>query len=870
MKRIFSLLLLVIFPLLLATSIYAAGFDSISGTVKDVCTGNPIEGIWVYAEEYDTGDYSGSGSTDSNGNYTIKDLAAGDYRVCASGPGYITKYYNNRLNWEDADRVTVIQNQTTEDINFDLVKAISSAEDQTFYVGQETTAISPITIKDSLSPTITAVNDIRIHIPSGLDMLWDTSDISATISGIVSGKVSTTVGYEDQGKTLFIDVIKDFAAGDPLTVPDRSFTCFLLPAGTNHQHPPVVSFLDKEDPSREVAGAAADGVSKVIIQISGLGDGVTVGDIEITIPDTDGHLENDKKIEDGVFTQTWTAPEDFVREGHSEDLTQGKREIHFTITVNGEELEHPKFFLVKPPVVLLHGLWSNASAWDNLKSRLQADHGYQYVVAYQYPNSVSFDQLKSVIYNAIYLALGLAKIDNYVAKKADVVAHSMGGVITKLYGHESNIKSITTVGTPHFGSPLADILWSLVDDDQNPFERFMARCFERSGHPATNGAIEDLRTTLHVEANRISVPNYVISGISPLTNQTNILFVNLIAHVFKFSGLLSWSATLLDLNQLIFKGERNDWVVSEPSQEGGCVGDDDYVWWHCAETTDEEILQKIVNFLHRTSFSAFMTQTTSIKSQEKPRLQYALPAFEMGVSSGWVEITHPIEGQVFQPGDTVDVEVNTSDEDAMVIITTSTGESALIDHAPYNFQFVIPNEVIGPLNIVVGARDDKGFIGLDEVTISVASSSNLIDIKVYPEINPLYLSVGATVPLTVYGLYDDGVTREITSSGSGSSYISSNPDIVEVSSEGLITVKSQGEAIVTIENSGVKKEITVIGIEPCEGDFDRDGDVDGSDLATFADAYAVGDPQADLNGDEKVDTEDLAIFAADFGRTDCP
>ena len=44
----------------------------------------------------------------------------------------------------------------------------------------------------------------------------------------------------------------------------------------------------------------------------------------------------------------------------------------------------------------------------------------------------------------------------------------------------------------------------------------------------------------------------------------------------------------------------------------------------------------------------------------------------------------------------------------------------------------------------------------------------------------------------------------------------------------------------------------------CDGDFDCDGDVDGSDLAVFA---------ADFND---VDVLDLAVFAADFGRTDCP
>ena len=57
---------------------------------------------------------------------------------------------------------------------------------------------------------------------------------------------------------------------------------------------------------------------------------------------------------------------------------------------------------------------------------------------------------------------------------------------------------------------------------------------------------------------------------------------------------------------------------------------------------------------------------------------------------------------------------------------------------------------------------------------------------------------------------------------------------------------------------------------PCEGDFDFDGDVDGLDLAVFTAYYASGDLLADLNNDDLVNTDDLAIFAADFGRTDCP
>jgi hypothetical protein len=60
----------------------------------------------------------------------------------------------------------------------------------------------------------------------------------------------------------------------------------------------------------------------------------------------------------------------------------------------------------------------------------------------------------------------------------------------------------------------------------------------------------------------------------------------------------------------------------------------------------------------------------------------------------------------------------------------------------------------------------------------------------------------------------------------------------------------------------------------CNGDFNTDGDVDGSDLAVFAADFGrtdcSGDCEGDFDGDDDVDGSDLAIFAADFGRTDCP
>jgi photosystem II stability/assembly factor-like uncharacterized protein len=63
----------------------------------------------------------------------------------------------------------------------------------------------------------------------------------------------------------------------------------------------------------------------------------------------------------------------------------------------------------------------------------------------------------------------------------------------------------------------------------------------------------------------------------------------------------------------------------------------------------------------------------------------------------------------------------------------------------------------------------------------------------------------------------------------------------------------------------------------CDGDFDGDGDVDGSDLARFAGDFGRTDClkagtapcEGDFDGDGDVDGSDLAGFAKSFGRTDC-
>jgi triacylglycerol lipase len=84
-----------------------------------------------------------------------------------------------------------------------------------------------------------------------------------------------------------------------------------------------------------------------------------------------------------------------------------------------------------------------------------------------------------------------------------VIAHSMGGLDTryllakKLLGLDQRIKSLSTISTPHRGSPVADLLLGLPGIDATPLQRFL------NHFPAVgSGALDDLSTKAAVTFNQ--------------------------------------------------------------------------------------------------------------------------------------------------------------------------------------------------------------------------------------------------------------------------------------------------------------------------------------------------------------------------------
>ncbi|GAG38470.1 unnamed protein product, partial [marine sediment metagenome] len=99
---------------------------SISGTVTEEGTGTPLPDMCVWAYDYDMPPDlwiypAGWGSTDASGAYTVGGLAAGDYKVqfndCSYPAMYVGEWYNDQLDFESADLVSVTAGVNTSGID---------------------------------------------------------------------------------------------------------------------------------------------------------------------------------------------------------------------------------------------------------------------------------------------------------------------------------------------------------------------------------------------------------------------------------------------------------------------------------------------------------------------------------------------------------------------------------------------------------------------------------------------------------------------------------------------------------------------------------------------------------------------------------
>jgi pimeloyl-ACP methyl ester carboxylesterase len=139
----------------------------------------------------------------------------------------------------------------------------------------------------------------------------------------------------------------------------------------------------------------------------------------------------------------------------------------------------PFIALEPPPLLLIHGVWSNAAAtgFSSISPGFyrwissQYPHNLIYAVDYGSLSSQAFSDpgIQSRLLSRMTNALASAAAAGMAARSVDVVAHSMGGLVTRYFlstaGYSRNpallpnpIHKLITIGTPHLGTNLATTL----------------------------------------------------------------------------------------------------------------------------------------------------------------------------------------------------------------------------------------------------------------------------------------------------------------------------------------------------------------------------------------------------------------------------
>jgi pimeloyl-ACP methyl ester carboxylesterase len=272
-----------------------------------------------------------------------------------------------------------------------------------------------------------------------------------------------------------------------------------------------------------VYGLASDGVTQLLLRTAGGIPGTMCYAI------TSASSLDQGSIQTGVLSTqsgpnnyqygftSYTAPQYYGDTSDSRTV-----DVLFTFTPdqgNGNTTTIPgTLTVVRPPIMLLHGLWANAGSWNSNYARNDAFHT-TYAGDYSATNGSSFSVNEPYVDQAVQIALSQFRQKQYAATQADVIAHSMGGILTRLYAgsnsfqqpsnyNQGDIRRLVTLDTPHFGSSFANLLVDLYQ--ANP-SKTVSTVSGLTGGSVTQGAVCDLAENSPALA--------TLSGGTPLSSQ---------------------------------------------------------------------------------------------------------------------------------------------------------------------------------------------------------------------------------------------------------------------------------------------------------------------------------------------------------------
>lgn len=185
-------------------------------------------------------------------------------------------------------------------------------------------------------------------------------------------------------------------------------------------------------------------------------------------------------------------------------------------------------------------------------------------------------------------------------------------------------------------------------------------------------------------------------------------------------------------------------------------------------------------------------------------------------------ITSPKNGDNFKEGDIVKVVAEKTPDDpkfafVYFVLTGGLGNcpERITTHPRYECSFTIPAGSPRSINVSAVAVTASQPVTSPDITISVAlpSSISLQELKLFTGNTIYFFKLGQNKKLEIEGSYSDGLDRDLRLGQTGTTYASSNENIVKVNADGLATAIATGNAQITVRN-GVKKLVLDVVVKP--------------------------------------------------------
>jgi len=194
---------------------------------------------------------------------------------------------------------------------------------------------------------------------------------------------------------------------------------------------------------------------------------------------------------------------------------------------------------------------------------------------------------------------------------------------------------------------------------------------------------------------------------------------------------------------------------------------------------------------------------------------------DLGKDSGIVSVHY------YWYGEQDDTLVGQEDSTATGSIVAPVSLIGLSDHnPPFGGPLQVPRDGMGPMRLLAVAEISRGRLGtrsvFDEILVNVEPKAALTTIDFETD-KPLQLgragqssafghvdSMGKIFELPVVGEFADGVTRRISAPATGTSYQSSNPNVIKLLSGGLLQIVGNGKAVLTITNRGKQASLDIV------------------------------------------------------------